>query len=171
MPSFPLPSDAWPRPPLDELERTFVAEPLRPVGAGLVRGTFLGPVRSRGATRLSVRALDVALFRAVRWGLDLDARRWWFESPRLAAGHFRIVEGPSRWRDTRVLQLHYDVSRLPLRGVLYDELKPLEGGRILGLGGLAFDRGEGDHFFFALAPVESAGPVSDVRADARSGPR
>jgi len=71
-------------------------------------------------------------------------------SPRSAAGSFRIDEGPSRWRDTRVLRLHYDRSRLPIRAILYDELKPLAGGRILGLGGIDAARGEGDHFFFEL---------------------
>ncbi len=158
--AFPLPSDAWPRPDVEALERAFSHGPVGRLGSGLVRGAFLAPVASRGAARLSVRVIDAMLFRAVRWGLDLDARRWWFESPRLAAGAFRVVEGPSRWRDTRVLQLHYDVSRLPVRGLLYDELKPLEDGRILGLGGLALDRGEGDHFFFELTRIErkSAGP-------------
>lgn len=125
--------------------------------SGLVRGSFLGPVDSPAARRLHVRALDALLFRIVRWGLDLDAQRWWFEHPRLAAGHFRVVLGPSRWRDTRVLQLHYDVSRLPVRGILYDELKPLPDGRILGLGGVDAGRGEGDHFFFELTPLREGG--------------
>jgi hypothetical protein len=49
-----------------------------------------------------------------------------------------------------VLQLHYDVSRLPIRRVLYDEIKPLADGTILGLGGIDAGRGEGDHFFFEL---------------------
>jgi hypothetical protein len=154
--SFPLPADAHPRPPLSELERLFAQGPPAPLRSGLVRGSFLGPVDSVGAQRPHVRLLDALLFRAVVWGLDLDAQRWWFESPRLAAGHFRIVEGPSRWRSTRVLQLHYDVSRLPIRGVLYDELKPLPDGRILGLGGVDAERGEGDHFFFELTPLRTA---------------
>ena len=153
---FPLPSDAVPRPPLASLEALFAGDALAALPRGLVRGHFLGPVASRGAGRLSVRVLDAILFRAVRWGLDLDAKRWWFEDPRLAAGHFRLVEGPSRWRDARVLQVHYDVSRLPLRGILYDELKPLADGRVLGLGGLNAERGEGDHFFFELAPLGGA---------------
>jgi len=149
MPRFPLPADAVPRPPLDDLERAFLGE-LAPLRGGIVRGSFLGFVDSPGARRAIVRALDTLAFRALRWGLDLDAQRWWFEHPRLAAGSFRIDEGPSRWRDTRVLRLHYDRSRLPIRAILYDELKPLAGGRILGLGGIDAARGEGDHFFFEL---------------------
>ena len=150
---FPLPSDAYPRPPLDGLEARFAEGSLAPLPSGLVVGRFLGFVASRGAERPIVRALDTLCFRAVRWGLDLDRQRWWFEHPRLAAGHFRIEEGLSRWRPTRVLRLHYDASRLPIRGVLYDELKPLPDGSILGLGGVNRERGEGDHFFFDLAPL------------------
>jgi hypothetical protein len=153
--SFPLPSDAHPRPPLAELETRFASSELAPMPKGLVRGRFLGWIDSRGARRTSVRVMDTLLFRAVRWGLDLDAQRWWFEHPRLAAGHFRVVTGPSRWRDTRVHQLHYDVSRLPVSGILYDELKPLSGGRVLGMGGLNAGRGDGDHFFFELEPFDA----------------
>lgn len=128
-----------------------MSAPLVPLPTGLVRGSFLGYVDSPGSRRLHVRVMDTLLFRAVRWGLDLDRGAWWFEHPRLAAGRFRLVAGRSRWRDTDVLQVHYDRSRIP-RGILYDELKPLEGGRILGLGGLDAPRGEGDHFFFELTP-------------------
>jgi hypothetical protein len=138
------------------LERAFVASKLASLPSGLVRGSFLGFVDSAGARKPHVRLLDTIAFRAVRWGLDLDDRRWWFEHPRLAAGRFRVVEGPSRWRSTRVLQLHYDESRLPIRRVLYDELKPLEDGRILGLGGIDAAREEGDHFFFELTPFSVA---------------
>jgi hypothetical protein len=148
-------SDAFPRAALDALERSFTECELAPLPTGLVQGRFLGYVDSIGARRAHVRVMDGLLFRALRWGLDLDDRRWWFERPRIAAARFRIVEGPSRWRDTRVLQLHYDVSRLPFRGVLYDEVKPLADGRILGLGGIDAPRGEGDHFFFELLPIGS----------------
>jgi hypothetical protein len=156
--AIPFPSDAHPRPSLASLEARFIEGELAPLPSGLVVGRFLGFVSSRGAARPIVRALDTICFRAVRWGLDLDRQRWWFEHARLATAHFRIEEGPSRWRPTRVLRLHYDVSRLPIRGVLYDELKPLPDGRILGLGGVNAERGEGDHFFFDLAPL----PVRDA---------
>ena len=35
-------------------------------------------------------------------------------------------------------------------GLLYDELKPLPDGSVLGLGGINGERGSGDHFFFLL---------------------
>lgn len=151
-----LRSDAAEWPALDQLERAFVEEELDTLPSGIVVGSFLGFVDSRGARRGVVRALDTLLFRALRWGLDLDDRRWWFEHPRAAAARFSVVEGPSRWRDTRVLQLHYDVSRLPFRGILYDEVKPLRDGRVLGLGGIDAARGDGDHFFFELSPYSRA---------------
>lgn len=148
-------ADAYPRPALGDLEARFLREEPAPLPTGRVVGRFLGFVDSPGAARPLVRALDTVLFRALRWGLDFGSQRWWFEHPRLAAGHFRVVLGPSRWRDTRVWQLHYDASRLPLRRVLYDEVKPLSDGRVLGLGGVNADRGEGDHFFFDLTKREA----------------
>jgi len=151
--SFPLPADAVPRPALDALERELVGATLAPLPSGQHGGRFLGWVDARGARRRRVRVVDTILFRALRWGLDLDARRWWFEHPALAVGHFRIEEGPSRWRPTRVLQLHYEGSRLPIAHMLYDELLPLSDGRVLGIGGLNAPRGEGDHFLFALEPM------------------
>lgn len=58
---------------------------------------------------------------------------------------------PSRWRDTQTLQLHYDLTRLPFRGQLYDEVKPLSETLCLGLGGLNRQpEKEGDLFFFLL---------------------
>jgi hypothetical protein len=153
--SSTLRSDVSPRPSLDELERAFAFGEPAPLPRGLVRGRFLGFLDSPGAQRMHVRAMDTLLFRALRWGIDFDVGRWWFERPGLAAGRFRAVLGRSRWRDTNVFQLHYDVSRLPLHGALYDEVKPLADGRILGLGGLNAPRGDGDHFFFDLRSMET----------------
>ena len=136
---------------LAELERVFVSEPTYPgVMSGRVRGSFLAYVDSEGARRLAVRAMDDVLLRALAWGIDWDERRWLFPQLGLRAGHFRVERGPSRWRSTEVLRLRYDVSRLPFRAILYDEVKPLSADLALGLGGLEGPRGEGDHFFFAL---------------------
>jgi hypothetical protein len=139
---------------LSALERLY-AGPLGEIPAGCRRGRFLGFVDSPGGRALRHRAVHTILFRWPRFGIDLDRRRWWFVDPRVGAGSFRTSIGPSRWRDTEVVRLEYDVSRLPgpIRGLLYDELKPLPDGQILGLGGIAAPRGAGDHFFFALDPA------------------
>lgn len=91
-------------------------------------------------------------FGHVSFGIDFDQRRWFFVHPELQVGRFVTHVGPSRWRDATVVQLHYGVSRAPrfVRQVLYDEVKPLSDELCLGMGGIALDRGKGDHFFFAL---------------------
>jgi hypothetical protein len=133
---------------------------------GVYRGEFLGFLDTEGARRVDVRVFDRLLFVWPRWGIDFDSSRWWFVHPRALAGHFRLERGRSRWRDTEVLQLHYDVSRLPIRAVLYDEIKPLPDDTILGIGGTNHDRGRGDHFFFRLVratiPVEATAPIRAV---------
>ncbi|RLB54299.1 MAG: hypothetical protein DRJ42_09505 [Deltaproteobacteria bacterium] len=86
------------------------------------------------------------------FGVDFDRRLWFFFSPQVALGRFEVQPGPSRWRDTEAFGLTYDVSKLPrpIRGALYDEVKPLSNDTVLGIGGINASRGEGDHFFFAL---------------------
>ena len=138
---------------LAELENLYVTT--RTPGAaprGSYAGEFLCWVDSPGARRPDVRALDTLMFRAVRFGVDFDAQRWWFVRPSLRAGRFRVSAGRSRWRDTETLRLEYDVSRLPrfVRTRLYDEVKPLADGLVLGLGGINREAGVGEHFFFAL---------------------
>lgn len=92
------------------------------------------------------------------FGIDFDARRWWFLHPRLAVGRFELCQERSRWRDTDALTLRYHPSRLPgpLRDVLYDEVKPLGDDLLLGLGGLNWEVGRGDHFYFALTRLADA---------------
>ena len=136
---------------VDECERAFL-QPMSPAPRGVWRGRWITWLDTPGARVWHVRAADTILFRALRFGIDFDRSLWWFVHPRLAAGRFRLTPGRSRWRDTEVLRLEYDVSKLPVRHILYDEIKPLDGGRILGLGGTNHERGQGDHFFFALSP-------------------
>lgn len=136
----------------DDYERLY-REPLAGLPVGNTVGEFRGFVADGGARRPAVRALDSALFVWPRWGIDFRTERWWFVRPGLQLGHFRLARGPSRWRDAEVFQVHYDVSRLPLRGVLYDEVKPLEDGRVIGLGGVNRERGVGEHFWFELSPL------------------
>lgn len=91
-------------------------------------------------------------FQVVPFGIDFDTARWFFLHPSAQVGHFEPHPGRSRWRDADVVQLHYANSGLPLfvRGLLYDEVKPLSEDLCLGLGGINDVRGRGDHFFFAL---------------------
>ena len=129
-------------------------EPLGPVPAGDHTGEFLSFLDSRGGRDRRYRAMSTAMFRWPRWGVDFERRLWWFGGRRLALGRFRAERGRSRWRDAEVLQLHYDESRLPggVRGQLYDEIKPLADGRILGIGGIVERGAPLDLFFLALHP-------------------
>lgn len=121
--------------------------------------TFVGETLVRLDTRGARAPLNLVsqklLFEAMPYGVDFSpgAGRWFFFHPRLAAGRFEARVGESRWRPgVEVVQLHYETSRLPrpVRELLYDEVKPLSGELLLGLGGTNAERGEGDHFFFAL---------------------
>jgi hypothetical protein len=136
---------------LAELERLFTG-PLGPVPTRCLQGRFLGFLDTPGAHDPRNRAMQTVMFKWPRFGVDFARHLWWFLDPRLAAGRFRVEVGRSRWRDTEVLRLVYDVSKLPfpIRNLLYDEVKPLPSGRILGLGGINAGRGAGDHFFFEL---------------------
>ena len=133
--------------PLEVLERLYRDAPARPAPARRFRGEVLHRIASPYARRWSSAAVLLP-FARLRFGVDFGSGAWFFVHPRVQLGHFRVEAGPSRWRDTQTLQLHYDVSRLPFRGVLYDEVKPLSDTLCLGLGGL--DREPGDLFFFLL---------------------
>jgi hypothetical protein len=137
-----------------ELEQLYRREPLGVMPRGCFVGRLLRYVESAGARRPLVRGLDWLFFEAPRFGVDFDRRRWWFIHPALGAGRFLATPGRSRWRDTETLKLSYAPSRLPIRGLLYDEIKPLGDALCLGIGGLNFDRGEGDHFFFELRLID-----------------
>ncbi len=141
---------------LAQLEELWRTSALGPAPLGSFRGAFLHWIDSPGARQAHVRAIDTIGFRASPFGVDFDARRWWFVHPRLRVGHFTLTAGKSRWRETEAQQLDYSVSRLPgaLKGTLYDEVKQLTGNLVLGLGGLNAGPGEGDHFFFALSRLE-----------------
>jgi len=135
-----------------ELEELY-AGPLGHAPVGVHDGSFSASSPGAAPTA-AIRVAHTLLFRWPRWGVDLDTLRWWFFDRRCLIAPFTIERGPSRWRDAEVLQLRYDASRLPraVRRILYDELKPLPDGRVLGLGGAAGERGVGDHFWFALTP-------------------
>jgi hypothetical protein len=136
---------------LDELEELYCSAPIGPRPRGGFRGRVLRRVESRLAHSGSGTAILLPFERAP-FGIDFERSIWFFVRPWLRIGRFRADVGPSRWRDAEVLRLEYDVSRLPrpIRGFLYDEVKPLSDTLCLGLGGINADRGKGDLFFFAL---------------------
>lgn len=139
---------------LAELEETYRAGDELPVPRGRFRGEVLLRLDNEGARHPLWRALEVLMFEVAPFGVDFDARRWFFAGqPRLAIGGFEPRPGPSRWRSTTTIGLHYQsASRLPgpIRALLYDEVKPLSDSLCLGLGGINAERGKGDHFFFLL---------------------
>jgi len=139
---------------LTGLERLFTDVRFGPRPSGVYRGTQLALLETAGARKPLWRIVDRVAFGLLPFGVDFQRNLWWFGHPRLAAGRFRLSPAPvhSRWRETEVLALEYDVSRLPrrVRDGLYDEVKPITERLCLGLGGLNREVGEGDHFFFAL---------------------
>ena len=136
---------------LDELESLYEKAPMEPEPSGRTRGVVLRYL----ASVPWVRALDWLMFGAPPFGVDFETRTWWFFQPRFRLGHFLASVGPSRWRETRTMRLNYCVSLLPepVRVFLYDEIKPIGDGLCLGIGGVNRERGEGEHFFFALKSI------------------
>jgi len=132
-----------------ELERVYREAPPAPAPEGRFWGRVLGRVDTSLARSRAVTAILLP-FERLRFGVDFTAGRWFFVHPRARLGRFRLEPGRSRWRDTETLRVRYDVSRLPLRRVLYDEIKPLSRDVCLGLGGVNLERGLGDLFFFLL---------------------
>ncbi len=137
---------------VEDLERLY-AGPLGESPGGVTVGRFVRFLDTAGGRDVRNRATHTVLFRWPRWGVDFERRLWWFVHPRAAAGRFRVTVGASRWRDAEVLRLDYDVSRVGwIRRNLYDEVKPLPDGRVIGIGGVNAERGRGDHFWFELRP-------------------
>ncbi|MBW2528013.1 MAG: hypothetical protein JRI23_27780 [Deltaproteobacteria bacterium] len=135
---------------LAELEAIY-AEPNGDIAlAGRFRGIHL--VRLDRPDRRRRLAAASYPFQVVPFGIDFDTHRWFFLHPVAQMGRFEALPGRSRWRDADVVRLHYANSGLPLfvRGLLYDEVKPLSDDLCLGMGGINDVRGRGDHFFFAL---------------------
>jgi hypothetical protein len=143
---------------LAELEAIYATPGSVELPRGRFRGSVLRRLDNRGANHPLLRPLEWVGFEAVPFGVDFDARVWFFSPMRIRMGRFEPRPGASRWRDTQTVQLYYDVSRLPqliTRG-LYDEVKPLSDDLCLGLGGVSAQTGLGDHFFFALRRLHSA---------------
>ncbi|HSQ65595.1 MAG TPA: hypothetical protein VLM85_20385 [Polyangiaceae bacterium] len=143
---------------VEALERLYRDAPVAPAPRGRFRGEVLHRVSTRFARSAPITAMLVPWER-LPFGIDFATRTWFFVDPRVRLGRFRLEPGRSRWRDADTLRMRYDVSRLPIRGLLYDEVKPLDETLCLGLGGINFERGRGDLFFFALEAVAEASPV------------
>ncbi len=140
----------------DQLERRWRDAPLAAMPRGRWVGRHLGWLATRGARHPLWRPLSTVMFRWTRFGIDFDRAVWWFMRPDRAGGQFTTSVGPSRWRDdARVVRLDYGGAGLPapIRGLLYDELKPLSASHVIGLGGINRDRGAGDHFWMDFRPL------------------
>lgn len=137
---------------LDELEGLWTEPVERIEPQGVFRGGVLARIEHATAQRPLWRWTERIGFEWTPFGIDFDRRLWFFFEPRLATGRFEPRWQGSRWRDTDAIALRYHVSKLPraIRRRLYDEVKPLSQDWILGIGGIDAERGEGDHFFFAL---------------------
>lgn len=116
---------------LDELEAIYRDAPLGPAPRGVYRGAMLRYLDKS----IGIKAIDWLMFDLPPYGIDFDRRNWWFFNRRFQTGHFEYSAGRSRWRDTETLRLEYETSRLPrfVRGLLYDEVKPLDEELCLGL--------------------------------------
>jgi hypothetical protein len=138
---------------LAALEDLYRVAPLGPRPRGRFRGRVLARVDGPLAQSWRGRAI-VAPFAHLPFGIDFTSAVWFFVRPWMRMGRFRMERGRSRWRDAEVLRLEYDGSHLPhaVRGLLYDEVKPLDDRLCLGLGGINAGVGTGDLFFFALYP-------------------
>jgi hypothetical protein len=142
------------RAPAADLEALYASPTAPELPRGRFRGKVLARIDNSLSRRLSSRAIEYAGFRLTPFGIDFSASCWFFYGPRaLRVGRFEPRVERSRWRDTDVVALHYEPSRLPalLRRQLYDEVKPLTSDLCLGIGGLNRGHGRGDLFFFALA--------------------
>jgi hypothetical protein len=135
---------------LSELEQIYAEARMVEVPTGRYRGHHL--TWTATGRRSAWRPLLTVGFRWTPFGVDFDRRLWFFWRASLAAGRFDPSPGRSRWRETDVVRLRYHPSALPgfVKGVLYDEVKPLSPALCLGIGGVNAPRGRGEMFFFAL---------------------
>lgn len=124
---------------------------------GIYRGIFLKRLHNPGAREWFNLALQVPLFQWAPFGIRFEGYRgsWYFFDPSLSIGEFHMVIGQSRWRNCETIRMIYDNSDLPefFSSMLYDEVRPLGDGRLLGFGGMNRERNFGDHFYFLLEPV------------------
>jgi hypothetical protein len=80
---------------------------------GAYRGVHLAWLETPEARHPVTRPLQHLGFRWAPFGVDFTAQHWFFFDRRFGIGRFVAQTGPSRWRDTETIRLHYDTSRLP----------------------------------------------------------
>lgn len=133
--------------PLEALEHIWRTRACAPLPGGVWQGHYLREL----PMSLPKRLLSRAMFKRRMFGLDLNYNRWWFRDNSRLLAHFEPHVGRSRWRDTEVVQVRYErTGPALLKGMLYDELKPLDDRTILGLGG---SKRGGAWFYFVMTPV------------------
>lgn len=143
----------------DELEKLFAAEaPLAYPAPGNYAGTWLIRIENPGTYKPFNLISQWLMFEITPFGITFNADEtgiWYFFNPALAAGNFTMQNGTSLWRDSKAVALNYETAKLPgfVRGILYDEVKPLSENHALGIGGFKGPRGDGDNFFFLLTRV------------------
>lgn len=137
---------------LNQLESLWARPTALPPPRGRYRGHVLRRIDHETSRRARWLWTERIAFEWIPFGIDFDRRLWFFITGHLAMARFEARPGPSRWRDAEAIGLSYGPSKLPhvVRSVLYDEVKPLSGRLVLGIGGISRARGEGEHFFFAL---------------------
>lgn len=141
---------------LADLEALWLTPAECSIPSGRYQGHMLARIEHPTSRRWLWRWSEGLGFEWLPFGIDFDRRLWFFVSTRIAMGRFQMQPGPSRWRETRIIGLHYEPSRLPhfVRNLLYDEVRPLSARWMLGIGGINAERGQGDHFYFALKRLE-----------------
>lgn len=143
--------------PVSELEELYLQvdttdEPI----FGTYKGHYLKTLANAGATNPLFIMPEKFFFSVLPFGLNFygNSGDWYFFHPNFKGGKFQIKAEDSRWRPTTSLRLTYSDSKLPFKGILYDEIKRIpDDNGFIGLGGLNYDQNWGDHFFFYLEPV------------------
>jgi hypothetical protein len=144
---------------LNQLETIFMgAAPLAYPAPGNYAGTWLKRIENSGTYKPFNLISQWLMFEITPFGITFHADAtgiWYFFNPSLAAGNFAMANGASMWRDTKAVALNYETAKLPgfIRGILYDEVKPLSENHALGIGGFKGPAGDGDNFFFLLTRV------------------
>ena len=97
---------------LETLEKLFEQErevELPP--AASYKGSYLKRLQNKGANKPWFSIPQALLFEFTPFGINFakETGDWFFLNPAFQLGRFSMKIGPSRWRNTTVVQLHYEV--------------------------------------------------------------